>query len=80
MDQEDRLNEVSPATWRNRFVLMIVLQIGGAVLTMFALVVWQTSYIVQGGSVWGFPLAFVGLVISFFGPRTLSRRWKQRDR
>lgn len=80
MGEEDGVSEVSHATWRNRFMLMFLLQVGGAVLTLFALLLWQTSYIVAGGSVLGFPLALVGLVISFFGPRLLARHWKSRDR
>ena len=79
MGEENGVNEVSHAMWRNRFILMVAAQIGGAALTLFALVLWQTSYIVEGGTIWGFPLALFGLALSFFAPRALSRRWKRQD-
>jgi len=71
------VNEVDDATWRNRFVLMNLVQIGGTLLVLFALALWQSNLIVEGGSWLGFPLALVGLVISFFAPRLLARRWKR---
>jgi hypothetical protein len=61
---------------RNRFITMNLVGIGGTVLVLFSLVLWQTSMIVEGGSIAGLPLAFVGLFISFLGPRWLARRWK----
>jgi hypothetical protein len=61
---------------RNRFITMNLVGIGGTVLVLFSLVLWQTSMIVEGGSIVGLPLAFVGLFISFLGPRWLARRWK----
>lgn len=58
---------------------MVAAQIGGTALALFGILLWQTSYVVDGGSVWGFALALIGLFVSFFGPRLLSRRWKRRD-
>lgn len=80
MDDQKRVSEVSEATWRTRFILVNVVTIGGTVLVLFALLLWQTDYIVEGGSVVGFPLALIGLVISFFAPRVMASRWKRRDR
>jgi protein-S-isoprenylcysteine O-methyltransferase Ste14 len=74
------VNDVDEATWRKRFILMNLLQIAGTVLVLFSLLLWQTSYIVEGGTWLGFPLALVGLVISFFGPRTLATHWKKQNR
>ena len=71
--------EVSKATWRNRFILINLLQIGGSLIVLFGLLLWQSSYIVQGGHWAGFIVSLVGLVISFFGPRALARRWKSRS-
>ena len=62
--------------WRNRFILMNLVRIGGTVLVFFALALWQSDLIVDGGSILGFPLAFVGLVISFFAPKWLAGRWR----
>jgi FtsH-binding integral membrane protein len=81
MGEEDGVTrEVSDAAWRNRFFLMLGLQLAGTAIALFGLVLWQTDYVVRGGSVWGFAVALLGLVISFFGPRTLARRWKRHDR
>ena len=74
------MTEPSEATWRNRFIALNLVQIGGTVLVLFALALWQTDYIVAGGSWIGFPLALAGLVISFFAPRLLAERWKQPPR
>ncbi len=71
---------VSDATWRNRFIVVNLVQIGGTAIVLFALLLWQSDLIVAGGSVLGFPLALVGLVISFFAPRLLARRWKTPPR
>lgn len=72
------MNEpATDATWRNRFIIVNLVQIGGTLLVLFALALWQTDLIVAGGSVLGFPLALVGLVISFFGRRWLASRWKR---
>ena len=71
------MSEVDEATWKKRFVLMNLVQIGGTLLVLFALALWQSDVIVEGGSWVGFPLALVGLVISFFAPRQLAKRWKR---
>ena len=72
--------KISDATWRNRFILVNVTAIAATLLALFGIVLWQTNYIVTGGSVIGFPLALVGLAGSFFAPRLLASRWKKRDR
>ena len=72
------MNDVNDPNWRNRFIIVNLVQIAGTVLTLLALLLWQTDYIVEGGSVIGFPLAFVGLLISFFGRRFLVKRWKSQ--
>lgn len=61
--------------WRNRFIMVNLVRIGGTLIVLFALLLWQTDVIVQGGTVIGFPLALAGLVISFFGPKFLAARW-----
>ena len=73
------MSEVSEATWRRRFILVNLVTIGGTVLALFGLLLWQTDYIVEGGSVAGFALALVGLFISFFAPRMMASRWKRSD-
>jgi len=66
--------------WRNRFILLNLVRIGGTVLVLFALALWQSDLIVQGGTVIGFPLALIGLAISFLGPRWLARKWVRGNR
>jgi hypothetical protein len=74
------VNEVSEATWRKRFILVNLVTIGGTVLALFGLLLWQTDYIVEGGSIAGFALALVGLFISFFAARIMASRWKRSDK
>ncbi len=74
------MNEVGEATWRKRFILVNLVTIGGTVMALFGILLWQTDYVVQGGSAIGFVLAMLGLVISFFAPRVMASRWKRGDR
>jgi phosphatidylserine synthase len=71
------VNEVSEATWRRRFILVNLVTIGGTILGLFGILMWQTDYIVEGGSAIGFALGMIGLVISFFAPRFMASRWKR---
>ena len=65
------------ALWRNRFILINLVRIGGTIVVLLALVLWQSDLFVQGGTIIGFPLALAGLVVSFFGPKWLARRWRE---
>lgn len=65
--------------WRDRFVIVNLVRIGGTVLVLFALALWHSDLIVEGGSVLGLPLAFLGLGISFGGPAVLARYWRGRS-
>ena len=65
--------------WRNRFITINLVRIGGTILVLFALALWQSDLIVEDGSPLGFPLALVGLAISFWGPIHLSRKWRRQD-
>lgn len=66
------------ALWRNRFILLNLVRIGGTLLVMVALYLWYGDAIRPGGSIQvGLPLALIGLVISFYGPRQLARRWRR---
>ena len=69
------MNEIDESTWRNRFILVNVVRIGGTVVVLLSLALWQSDLFVQGGTWLGFPLALGGLVISFWGPKWLARRW-----
>jgi len=66
--------------WRKRFIMVNLVRIGGTLLVLFALLLWQTDVIVEGGTILGFVLALVGLVISFFGPKFLAARWARGGR
>jgi hypothetical protein len=65
------------AMWRNRFVLVNLVRIGGTIVVLLALALWQSDMIVEGGTILGFPIALAGLVISFWGPKWLVRRWRE---
>jgi hypothetical protein len=72
--------EIEERTWRNRFIALQLLRIGGTLLVLFALLLWQTDMIVTGGlPIIGFALALAGLVISFFAPRELAKIWRRQD-
>jgi hypothetical protein len=68
--------EQQHAQWRNRFILMNLARIGGTVMVLLSILLWQSDTFVEGGSFLGFPLALIGLVISFFAPKFLARRWR----
>jgi hypothetical protein len=74
------MNPVDESAWRNRFILLNLVRIGGTILVMFALALWQSDLIVEGGTILGFPLALFGLVISFWGPKFLAGRWAGGER
>ena len=66
--------------WRDRFIQVNMTRIGGTLVVLLGLIVWQTDIFAPGGSaVIGFPLAMIGLVVSFAGPVWLARYWKRRD-
>jgi hypothetical protein len=69
------MTPVEDSTWRNRFILLNLVRIGGTVIVLAALLLWQTDLVVEGGTIAGFPLALIGLVVSFFGPKWLAGRW-----
>ena len=68
--------EQQEAQARNRFILLNLARIGGTVLTLFALLLWQSDFFVQGGTFWGFPFVLLGLAISFVAPLHLARKWR----
>ena len=64
------------AMWRNRFVIIQLSRIGGTVVALLGILLWQSDVFVQGGHVAGFPIALMGLVASFLAPQWLVRRWR----
>lgn len=68
---------IDEETWRNRFILMNLVRIGGTIVVLVALYLWHTDTVREGGAIEiGLPLALLGLAISFLGPRYLSRKWR----
>jgi hypothetical protein len=67
----------SDTTWRNRFIAINLVRIGGTLLVLIGLLAWQTDWLREEGWI-GFwlPLALVGLLISFGGPRWLAAKWR----
>jgi hypothetical protein len=68
---------IDEATWRNRFITINLVRIGGTLVVLFGLFVWHSDWMRSGGAIEiGLPLALVGLVISFWGPLVLARKWR----
>jgi len=68
---------VSESTWRNRFIIINLVRIGGTLVVLIGLLVWQTGLVREGG--WpgvGIPAALLGLMVSFGGPQWLAARWR----
>ena len=68
---------VDEATWRNRFILINLTRIGGTIVVLVGLLIWYSDWIRPGG--WmelGLALALIGLVISFWAPVALARKWR----
>jgi hypothetical protein len=62
--------------WRNRFILMNLIRIGGTFGVLAAILIWQSDVFVRGGSIIGLPIALICLFISFFGPKYAARHWR----
>ena len=71
------MNSQDETLWRNRFILINLVRIGGTIIVLLALALWQSDLFVRGGTILGFPLALAGLVVSFMGPKWLARRWRE---
>jgi len=68
--------EQQEAQWRNRFIAMNLIRIGGTIVVLLAILLWQSDVFVEGGSFIGFPIAIAALVVSFFGPKYIAGRWR----
>ncbi len=64
------------AMWRNRFIFIQLSRIGGTVVALLGILLWQSDTFVQGGHIAGFPIALIGLAASFGAPVWLARRWR----
>ena len=64
------------AMWRNRFIMIQLARIGGTVVALLGVLLWQSDVLVEGGQIMGFPLALIGLAASFWAPLWLARRWR----
>ena len=72
---------IDEETWRNRFIMMNLTRIAGTAIVLVALGIWHSDWITQGGNIAiGLPLALIGLLISFGGPRYLARKWRTPPR
>ncbi|HEY0148268.1 MAG TPA: hypothetical protein VGB70_04625 [Allosphingosinicella sp.] len=62
--------------WRNRFIAVNMMRIGATLVVLLGLAIWQTDLIVPGGSALGIPITFIALIVSFWGPIYLNKRWR----
>jgi hypothetical protein len=68
---------VDDDTWRNRFITVNLVRIGGTLVVLFGLFVWHSDWLRSGGAIEvGLPLALIGLAVSFAGPLVLARKWR----
>ena len=66
--------------WRSRFIQINFVRLGGTAIVFIGLAIWYTNVLVPGGTIaLGLPIALVGLVVSFLGPKWLARHWKRQD-
>lgn len=71
------MSPVDETVWRNRFIVMNLIRIGGTVGVLLCLLLWQSNVFVSGGTILGLPLALAFLVLSFFGPKLYASRWRE---
>lgn len=65
------------ALWRNRFITINLARIGGTLVALFGLFVWQTDWLRPGGAIEiGLPVAIIGVLLSFLLPPYLVGRWR----
>jgi len=69
-------DEQDTRMWRNRFIAINLTRIGGTVLALLGILLWQSDTFVEEGSIIGFPIVLIGLAISFVAPLHLARRWR----
>jgi hypothetical protein len=63
--------------WRNRFITINLVRIGATAIVLFGLLVAYTDLVVDGGSILvGLGIALAALVVSFWGPVYLTRKWR----
>jgi hypothetical protein len=77
MNEQKPPSPVGAAKWRNRFVAINMVRIGGTLIVLLGLVIWHSDRFREGG--WpevGLPMALLGLLISFGGTRLLVQRWR----
>ena len=68
---------VDEDTWRSRFITINLVRIGGTIVVLIGLLIWQSDWLRQGGWVeLGLPLALIGLLVTFGGPLLLARKWR----
>jgi hypothetical protein len=74
------MNPADDELWRKRFITINMVRIGGTVVVLIGLYLWHTDAVAEGGSIaLGLPLALIGLVASFWGPKYLTGKWRRQD-
>jgi len=71
------MSSADDTMWRNRFIVMNLIRIGGTLGVLACLLLWQSDIFVHGGTIIGLPLALIFLVISFFGPKLYASRFRE---
>lgn len=71
------MSPVNDATWRNRFLLMNLIRLGGLAGVLVSILLWQSNVFVSGGTILGLPLALLFLILFFFGPKFYASRFRE---
>jgi multisubunit Na+/H+ antiporter MnhB subunit len=63
--------------WRDRFIAINLVRIGGTIVALFGLYISASDLIQPGGAtIPGLALAIAGVLVAFGGPIWLARKWR----
>ena len=63
--------------WRNRFIAINLVRIGGTIVALIGVYILLSDVVVEGGAmILGLALALAGVFASFAGPKWLVRKWR----
>jgi hypothetical protein len=71
------MSSANDATWRNRFLLMNLIRLGGLAGVLVSILLWQSNVFVAGGTIIGLPLGLLFLILFFFGPKLYASRFRE---
>lgn len=65
---------------RSRFLALTLARLGGVVVVMLGIAIWQSDLVVDGGSAaLGVPVFLLGLAETMFLPKFMASKWRTPD-